>query len=331
LRDSLGRVDHSLTIGLVALAALGACAGVWPGLVILFRAPVDERGVGLNFLIAGILCAMALPVVLRWRRQKARDASEALVKADFEHLVKEKQRIFEADEAGWILRSEFGNDSRAWSLVTGLWDGERILTLHSQGSVYVLPSRSLTKEQKSELQNWVSNAMRASVADPVLKATLHPTALDFTVGAGSQLWQYQPTGLILLGGMIVASAGMLWDQIAHSGEPGSDQSGLILAIVLLVSGLWFMLAPLQKYGECKRQAELASNMEASFSSDALYLEGASYKSLLPFGQFRKFKESSRTFLLYYNEKQFVMLPKRGLSREQVIEVRNLLSARIARV
>jgi hypothetical protein len=155
----------------------------------------------------------------------------------------------------------------------------------------------------------------------------HPTAWGYTISAASQLWQYKPTGLLLLLGVLCSSIWMLWDQVSHIGQPGSDQEGRLIAILMILIGLWFLLSPLSRYGEYKKLVEVVPDMQIIFAPEAILAEGPKSMSLLAYDRFRRVVESRNAFLLYYDEKQFSMLPKQGIPENQVEEIRRLLATR----
>jgi membrane protein implicated in regulation of membrane protease activity len=321
------RPAGSPTIGILGAIIAASAACLFFGGEILIRSPFDFHNIGFKILLFGALCALSLPAAWRWRRRRDRNLSEAPVLADFEHIAKDKQRTFEANESGWKFQMEYGDDLRPWNSLASFREGDKILVLSTKGDVYVLPKGSLSEEQIAELKTWSRNSMESQAANTIVRVKAFPTAWGYTLSASSQVWQYQVTGLFLLFGVLGSSMWMLWDQFSHLGQPGSEQEGQIIAILMVLSSLWFLLRPLSVYNAYKDLAKDAPEMIMIYTPDAILVEGPKSISLLNYDRFRRFVESRGAFLLYYSDKEFSMFPKQGIPDNQVKEIRRLLETR----
>jgi hypothetical protein len=326
-QSNFRNVPGSPTIGIIGAMVAASAACLFFGGEILLQSSFDLHGVGFKIVLVGILSALSIPIAWRWRKGKDRELSEVPVQADFEHFAKERKRIFEANESCWTFRLEYGDDSRPWSSLASFWERDQIFVLSTKGDVYVLPKRSFSEEQYADVKKWARNSMKGQTANALVRVTAHPTGWGYAISAASQLWQYKPTGLLLLFGVLCSSIWMLWDQVSHIGQPGSDHEGRIIAILMIMISLWYLLSPLSQYGEYKKLVEAAPGMEMIFTPEAVLVEGPKSMSLLAYDRFRKVVESRNAFLLYYDDKQFSMLPKQGISENQVEEISRLLATR----
>jgi len=322
------RPDRSIRIGLAVVLLAVVLAGLVPGGLILLKGMPQSRLVGQIFLTIGALSAAALPLIWRWRKAREQQSIESAIRQEYEVRFREKQQEFEANEQGWSHRSEHGTEFRPWENLMGLWNGDRILTIAATRGVCILPKRSLSAGELAELSALADESIRDRKANILFEAHLEPSAVDYTLAAASRTWQYRGSGLFLLIGMALASAGFLADQLAHLGQPGADGGGWVLALGVLTISLWYLLTPLFSLLQYRSVTEEFPELNVQITPEAICIESAKKQTVWRYSQFQSFSHSARAFLLFFQDSRFLILPKRGFTPAQGAQFCEVLKSKL---
>jgi hypothetical protein len=105
----------------------------------------------------------------------------------------------------------------------------------------------------------------------------------------------------------------------------SNMPGLVVAVTLL-------LFPLITKRNIHRAYKVSTNIRGTLSveadRDGVSFQGPTFSSRLAWGHYSRFLEDNHTFLLFQNPKIFNVVPKRGLTPEQIAELHELFSTQI---
>jgi len=289
---------------------------------------MQTRTMSGGFVAAGMLLLAGLPSLWQWRRKKDQRSSQESLRDEFER-DKDDVRGFEANDQGWSYRSKTGNDSRSWDVFSGFWEGDAIIKLVSTTDVYLLPKRAFSADELTELSSLVDKIFQEGAARSLIATQLRPSAWDYTLAGGSsERWQSRLGGLLLLGAAMAAGIALLVYQLLHLEDFEGGRETLLLSSSCIMLTLWLFVSPLRGFSHYRSQVERMPCIEATITSDAIFLRAPRLYRLLKYDRISKYKEAKHAILFFYGPEYFEMLSTRGLDSKQLQAFRDLLSNKI---
>ena len=319
------------TTGVVAAYILLAFAllvfGLWTGFKPTEKGlpAMQARAMSGGFVAASIMLFSGLAPLWQWRKKNDQQLAREALRDEFERN-KDDVEGFEANDQGWTYRSKTGVDARSWETFMALWEGDTVMTLASATTVYRLSRRAFSAEDLIEFSGYVARIFQDGVARGLITTQLRPSAWHYSVAEGSsQRWQYRLVGLLLLGTALAAGTALLIWQLLHTEDFEGGRQMLILSSTCIMLTLWLLLSPLKGLRRYRADVKEMPCIEATITSDAIFLKAPRLYRILKFADISKYKEGRHVIFFFYGPDYYEMLSKRGLDSKQLQVFRDLLS------
>ncbi len=132
---------------------------------------------------------------------------------------------------------------------------------------------------------------------------------------------------ILLGLVVLGILGSLYPSIA-AGDPIQSMIFILpfLVIILFIVLYYYVLFPRRVQRIYEQQKEMSASFEHEITPEGLASSNQYGYANRPWGNFRKWRENNDLFLLYLSDLQFIVLPKRFCTPEQLQAIRERLQA-----
>ncbi len=123
---------------------------------------------------------------------------------------------------------------------------------------------------------------------------------------------------ILLGLVVLGILGSLYPTIA-AGDPIQSMIFILpfLVIVLFIVLYYYVLFPRRVQRIYEQQKEMSASFEHEITPEGLASSNQYGYANRPWGNFRKWRENKDLLLLYLSDVQFILLPKRFCTPEQL--------------
>ena len=314
----------------ICMVLIAIASGTFGGLLIYFIQPQDR-------MIASVFCWISLAILvaafwdLKFRTSKRRQQFTREMRSIYDRYY-DGEQAFEFDDHKWTHETKAGKYEASWSALTTAAERPNVIHWSTKDHSIVLPKRVIAAMPRSD-----SGARDEKVA----LAQLHGLALgplnngssfrlsifDYLLIEIASLWRRHP--------FLMAEAhlgGVLWVLMIANGMYNSVGPGVvfgwIIASVLLfltITGqLWYFTT---KYFTAP--ADLRDAWQSEFSDRGVRTRSAEMELFSAWTTFRKFKETSRAFLLHIGPTNYHIYPKRCLSSDRQTSLRNLLKASVA--
>lgn len=132
---------------------------------------------------------------------------------------------------------------------------------------------------------------------------------------------------ILLGLLVLGILAGIYPALAAGGLVESMTFLLpLLVIILFIALYYFVLFPRRVRQIYEQQKEMTAPFEHEITPDGLITSNQYGYANRPWANFRKWRENKDLFLLYLSDLQFILLPKRFCTPEQLQAIRERLLA-----
>ena len=259
--------------------------------------------VGLFLMGLGIVAAIAAYFYEQHSvHAKEKEYKEKLDRA-FQQIHCRDQRIFEANENGFITNCQCGTVTRPWSELTSFSENKTHFALSTKMGGQLLPKSAFSSEaEATEFRALVSGKlnqdkpMTAPHLDFALnRADLRAAYWLHTFRGGG--WRALLKTLTIYGCMIYVVIA-LWPSVSDGIRAGSI-GGLVVLPLLRVLG--------------KRRKHYFGPLRIYFSEEGLHLQDPTSQTRTSWKQFIGYLEGNSVMLLYYNPKLYRLVPKRSLT------------------
>src|SRR6266478_5387223 len=282
---------------------------VWPG---------TRTIIGGMFLASGLLATGLALVLAFFAKPKSSRPDIKTLRGEYERSHTDKRAI-DFDENGWRLFWYEGEDVRPWSCLSAIYDQETLLVLSTETTHYWLPKTAL--EQSGQLANLRTLAETALTNRMLLfTVPMRPSIAVYVSANYFHNWRRNfKTNLLCYA---AATLGVYWLLFAdwNSAPPSSWLLAVVPVFFLFCECLYY----LRKYFFAD-WSEGAQDVE--IRSDCLFYKTASVHWIAKYKLLENLKETPSAFLLYFEPKTFHLIPKKGFSKEQILQFRKLLSSR----
>lgn len=273
-------------------------------------------GILLSFGLLATLLASLLGI---FTKRRAGRPDTTTLRREYQHYNSDKRAI-EFDEKGWRLFWYEGEDLRPWSCLRAIYDQNTLLILVTETTYYWLPKADLQRE--NQLENLKSLAQAAlEQHQKLFSVPLRPSLSVYVAAWIAHNWRRQYRGMLL--GCAVLTLFFYWIFFANSSK-ASPQSPWLLVftplLVLILEALWYARNfYFAKWADAARKIDILSDGIAYRSSATEWL--VVYKRLTGFHEF------PWGFHLYFDVKNFHLIPKKEFSDGQLLQFRKLVSER----
>jgi len=277
-------------------------------------------------LTASIFCWLSVALFvgafwdLRVRSAKRRSRSVQDLRAIYK-TYHSGERTFEFDDEKWTLQTESGRQEARWVGILTAAEWQNVITLSARDQpVAMVPKRVLSAE---ELQHLRRIAIGASEKRWACRIGL----LDYLLTEVPSLWRSHPFL------MTEAHAGglfffvMIANTMYHSEGPGTPFGWAIAWLFLLITisaQFWYFLI---KY--LTSHKELRIPWEVEFSQKGMHYKTAKVDFFRSWVIFKKSRDATRCFLLYFNSSQYYIFPKSCVPAEEQHILRELFRSKLA--
>jgi YcxB-like protein len=311
----------------VSTMAVVAATGIF-GAVLTWLVDPPDKWIPSMFLgLALILLACALwDLKFRTaeRRKKVTEELHFIYERDFAD-----ERTFAFDQNQWSLITKAGKYDGTWTSLSSAVERENTITLSGRSNAATVPKRVLGENEMESLR-------RIALHHPGSACLFHVTPLDFMLTEVPSLWRRHSflMGLAHLAGLWFFA--LIAYTMYYSSGPGVFWAWIVAWIILffaLTTQFWYFLI---KYYTSLKLLRFAWGAE--FSEEGLRWKavakvsgepGSTFReSFQAWRGFRKARETARCFLLYIDPSRYLLLPKKCLSREQMVALRELLQAKV---
>jgi hypothetical protein len=261
-------------------------------------------------VLAGLLGFLAKP------KQSRPDA--ATLRREYEQFHSEKRAI-EFDESGWCVFWYEGADLRPWSCLRALYDQKTLLVLATETTYYWLPKADLQREnQFDSIKSFAQNAL--DQPQKLFSVPLRPSLFVYVAAWTVHHWRCQYKAMLL--GCAVLTLFLYWLYFANDSDQSSHSPWLLALAPLLV--LFFEALYYVRNFYFAKWADTAPEVE--ITADGLAYRAPAVHWIALHRRLTGFHEFPWGFHLYFDEKNFHLIPKRHFSRDQLVQFRQLLSA-----
>jgi len=311
----------------VATMAVVVATGTF-GAVLTWLVDPPDKWIPSMFLGLALVLLVCALWDLRFRTAKRRKKVIEELRFTYERDFA-GERTFAFDQNQWSLTTKAGKYDGTWTSLSSAVERENTITLSDRSNAATVPKRVLGENELQSLR-------RIALHHPGSACLFHVTLLDFVLTEVPSLWRRHS---FLMG---LAHLAALWFfawiayTMYYSSGPGVFWAWVVAWIIFLfavTTQVWYFLI---KYYTSHKLLRFAWGAE--FSEKGLRWKavakvsgerGSTYReSFHAWGGFRKAGETARCFLLYIDASRYLLLPKKCLSREQMVALRELLQAEV---
>jgi len=311
----------------VATIAVAIATGTF-GAVLTWLVDPPDKWIASMFLgLALVLFACALwDLKFRTGRRRGKVIEELRFKYERDFT---DEQTFAFDQNQWTLTTKAGKFDTTWTSLSSAVERENTITLSDRHKATIVPKRVLGENELESLR-------QIALQHPGSTCLFHVTPLDFVLTEVPSLWRRQS----FLMGLAHLAAFSFFALIAftmyHSAGPGVFWAWVVAWIILffaLTTQFWYFLITYYtshkllrfSWGAEFSEQGLRWNAVAKVSGE----RGSSFReSFHAWRGFRKAGETARCFLLYTDASRYLLLPKKCLSPEQMVALREMLQTKV---
>jgi YcxB-like protein len=314
----------------ICMVLIAIASGSFGGLLIYFIEPQDR-------MIASVFCWISLAVLvaafwdLTFRTSKRRQQFTREMRSIYDRYY-DGEQAFWFDDHKWTHETKAGKYEASWSALTTSAERPNVIHWSTKDHSIVLPKRVIAAMPRSDCGARDEKATLAQLHGLALGPLNNGSSfrlgiVDYLLIEIPSLWRRHP--------FLMAEAhlgGLFWVLVIANGMYNSVGPGVVfgwvIASVLLfltITGqLWYFMT---KYFTAP--PDLRNAWQSGFSDRGVRTRSSEVELFSAWMTFRKFKETSRAFLLHIDPTHYHIYPKRCLSSDGQTNLRNLLKASVA--
>lgn len=311
----------------VATMAVVVATGTF-GAVLTWLVDPSDKWIASMFLGLALVLLVCALWDLKFRTGKRREKVIEELRFIYERDFAD-DRTFAFEQNQWSLTTKAGKYDGTWASLSSAVERENTITLSDRRNAATVPKRALRENELESLR-------QITLQRPGSACLFHVTPLDFVLTEVPSWWQRHS---FLMG---LAHLAALWFfawiayTMYYSTGPGVFWAWVVAWIILffaLTTQFWYLLI---KYYTSHKL--LRFSWEAEFSEEGLRWSavtkvpgerGSSFReSYHAWRGFRKAGETARCFLLYIDASRYLLLPKKCLSQEQMVTLREMLQTKV---
>lgn len=272
---------------------------------------------GLSCLGLGLLATfLAMPLAFFAKRREFRPDT-ATLRSEY-HRFHADQRAIEFDEQGWRVFWYEGQDVRPWSCLRGVHDQKTLFVLSTQTTHYWLPKADL--ERDGQLEHFKTLAQTAlGTHERLFAVQLRPSVSAYVAAWVVENWRRKYKGMLL--GYAALTLFFYWMFFSERRSEAYSSPwwlGLAPVILFVLEVLYYLRNYyFAKWADAAPEAEIMRDCVSYKTSTIKWI--AAYRSMQGFSEF------PWGFHLYFDVKNFHLIPKKGFSQDQLLQFRRLIS------
>jgi hypothetical protein len=280
--------------------------------------PDTRTIIGGMLLGSGLLATGFAMILAFFAKPKSSRPDITVLRGEYQRFHSDKRAI-EFDGMGWRLFWYEGEDVRPWSCVRAIHDQKTLLVLSTETTHCWLPKAALEQgRQLAEIQAMAEAAL--ANRELLFVVPMRPSAVVYVVSMFFHNWgRHFKTSLL---SYAAATLLVYWLLFADWNSP-SPSSPLLLVLVpisfIFCEGLYYLRNYL--FADWSK-----SSQRVEIRSDSVCYRTESVHWIAKYSRLEKLKETPWAFHLYFEPKIFHLIPKKGFSREQIVQFRKLLSS-----
>ena len=301
----------------VSCAVIGGLLFGLAYLVVREGHPPTQLYAGYLMGLSLLMVFAAVPIGLLTPKREIKASTSQLQSEYGRHFS--DRRIFEVDENGWKYKSSHGEDVHSWADLGGIQDNDLVFVLSTDFDHYVLPKSAFAP---SDLQ-WLQRRCDLAVSVPT-KIFAFETELRSTDYASAQIshgWRHRRSTMVLWYSLGVAGLAFFATRAAEEAELGRTLYLVLFVMVVLVLVVGQRLLYWWHFKSRLTQARFDS---VEVCQDRLRFLGARRTWVSKFRWIERVDETRRVLMLYISANRFWILPKAGLTGEQLKILREQL-------
>jgi hypothetical protein len=274
---------------------------------------------GIACIFAGLVATMlSIPLWYLLRRRQGNIKPE--MRSTFNRFYGEP-RVFEASDSGWKYSVGTKVNSRQWSDFFRYVQTGQTVVLMDAFSSYPLPVSALTGNELKVLKQLGKKGL---VAEKLFSVPMAATAADFMIALAKHNWLKRTARTALLYSCGLAFLAILGLVLADSSPSMELSPWFYLSVLLLplLEGAHYHSLYLNYWQRSFQDADVLKDA-ICFNQGTLHNVREMWK--LRYEWFETVIETRRVLMLYFKKNSFFLIPKSGLSSEQLTQLRQLLA------
>lgn len=287
------------------------------GYVYLHFLPDAWPAAGLSCLGLGLLATfLAIPLGLFAKRRESRPDT-ATLRSEY-HRFHADKRAIEFDEQGWRVFWYEGEDVRPWSCLRAVHDQKTLFVLSTQTTHYWLPKADFDRDGHLERVRTLAQTALGK-HERLFAVRLRPSLIAYVAAWVVENWRRRYKTILL--GYAMLTLFFYWTFFSERGPEASLSTwwlGLAAVVPFVLEVLYYSLNYcFAKWSDAAPEAEIMS--------DCIGYETAAVKWIAAYRSMQGFNEFPWGFHLYFDAKNFHLIPKKGFSEDQLLQFRKLIS------
>lgn len=278
--------------------------------------PDTRTLIGGMLLGSGLLATGFAMILAFFAKPKSSRPDIKVLRGEYQRFHSDKRAI-EFDGMGWRLFWYEGEDVRPWSCVTAIHDQKTLLVLSTETTHYWLPKATL--EQDGRLAE-IRALAEAAVTNRELLFTvpMRPSAVVYVVSMFFHNWSHHfRTSLLSYGAATLLGYWLLFADWNSTPPSSPWLLALVPFFFIFCEGLYY----LRNYFFADWSK---SSQKVEIRSDCISYRTESVHWIAKYTRLEKLKETPWAFHLYFEPKTFHLIPKKGFSKEQIVQFRKLV-------
>jgi len=300
------------------ISALSGFSLIAVGYTYLQIWPDTRTMIGGMFLASGLLATGLALVMAFLAKPKSSRPDVKTLRSEYERFHSDKRAI-EFNENGWRVFWYEGEDLRPWPCVSAIYDQETLLVFSTETTHYWFPKEALEREgQLASIRKLAETAL--TNRELLFAVAMHPSAAVYVAANLVHNWRRNFKRTLLCYAAATLLAYWLWFADWNSDPQASPW---LLALIPFFYIFCECLYYLRNYffTDWSKSAETVE-----IRSDCICYKTERVHWIARYKRLEKLRETPWAFLLYFEPKTFHLIPKRGFSKEQMMQFRKLVSS-----
>jgi hypothetical protein len=291
---------------------------IFAGYVIARVLPPPVAQFGVACLLIGLLVTLlSIPLRFLFQPMPQRIKKESL--STFTRFYREP-RNFEASDTGWRYSVGTKKDVRIWTDLFAFVISGQTLVLMDPFASYPIPFSALSQEDWKAVGEL---AKKGLTAETMFSVPVVPTAADFMIALAKHNWFRRTAKTALLYGcgfLLLAFVVLLLTDSAPSMR-FSPWFALSLLLLPLIEAVHYHALYLEYW---RRSFQNASVLNDGICFNLGTLHNAREMRRIRYDWFQAVVETRRVLMLYFHKDSLFLIPKSGLTPEELTRLRELL-------